>query len=281
MILQNGLKGIRNLETCPGTVGKRILLSVAIITLNEERKLSECLASVPFADEIVIVDSGSSDGTEVIARSFNADFSVRSFDNFSNQKNAALDRTGGEWVLFLDADERLTPELQEEIKSIITNPSPHFTYYLKRRNFLFGGRMRFGASLNDWQLRLVRRGHGQFHGLVHERVQSPNPPGRLRGELIHTTYQTTGEYFLKFNLFTSLDAENMWKQGKKPTLAHFLFKPTADFFYFYFFRLGILDGFRGFLYQCLAVKYLYVKYIKTLALYRQRGYAIDQLKDNK
>lgn len=250
---------------------REILLSVVLITYNEEEKLADCLRSVSFTDEIIIVDSGSTDRTREVAAEFNARFSVRNFDNFASQKNAAIEKASGRWVLLLDADERLSPELQSEIRSVLGDPNASDAYSMKRRNYLFGGRMRFGANLNDWQLRLLRRGQGHFSGLVHERVKSSTPPRRLKGELIHYSSQTLDEYFVKFPLFSSLDAKVMWAKGEKPALFHFLIKPPLSFLYFYVLRLGFLDGFRGLLYQTLATYYLYVKYRKVLGLYREKG----------
>lgn len=254
----------------------RLLLTAVLITYNEERKLEDCLRSVPFADEIVIVDSGSTDKTKDIAAAFKARFTVRAFDNFAGQKNAALENAAGEWVLLLDADERLTPELQAEVKAVIADPASLDAYYLKRQNYLFGGRMRFGASMNDWQLRLLRRGKGVFEGLVHERIKPAGGSGRLKGELLHYSYQTLEEYFVKFPLFSGLDAETMWKEGRKPNLLDFLVRPPGNFVYFYFYRLGFLDGFRGLQYQVLAIYYLYTKYLKVLRLYRERGNPPEQ-----
>lgn len=247
------------------------LLTAALITYNEEQKLADCLRSVPFADEIVIVDSGSTDKTKDIAVAFNARFILRPFDNFARQKNAALQNASGEWVLLLDADERLTPELQADVKAVIKDPRSLDAYYLRRQHYLFGGRMRFGASMNDWQLRLLRRGKGCFEGLVHERIKTDGATGRLKGELLHYSYQTLGEYFTKFPLFSGLDAEAMWREGKKPNLLHFLVRPPLSFVYFYFYRLGFLDGFRGLQYETLATYYLYTKFVKVLMLYRERG----------
>ena len=246
-------------------------LSLAIITLNEEKKLGDCLRSAAFVDEIIVVDSGSTDKTKEVAASFNARFVTRPFDNFARQKNTAIEHCAGEWILLLDADERLSPELAAEIQAVIADPRSLGAYYVRRRNFLFGGRMRYGANLNDWQLRLLKRGQGHFEGIVHERVKPDGEAGYLKGDLLHYSYQTLEEYFKKFPLFSDLDAESMWRQGKKPGLAHFLARPPLNFCYFYFYRLGFLDGFRGLLYEALAANYLYTKYRKVLKLYRERG----------
>ena len=120
---------------------------------------------------------------------------------------------------------------------------------MKRCNIAFGAKLRFGASLNDIQLRLVRKGGGQFEGLVHERVRVSGSVGKLQNELIHITYQTLEEYFLKFNLFSSLDAREVIALGRRISWLKVFIAPIAHFFYFYFFKFSFLDGKAGFVYQ--------------------------------
>lgn len=238
------------------------MLSVAVITYNEERRLADCLRSASFADEIVVLDSGSSDRTREIATEFNARVSVRKFDNFAAQKNAAIEMTRGDWVLLLDADERLSPELAEQVRGAFVGPDVLGAYYLNRRNILFGKKMRFGANANDWQLRLMRRDYGRFQGIVHERILPTGLVGRLSGELTHISYQTIREYFLKFPLFSSLDAEWTSKQQPPPGLYHLLLRPFLIFIYYYIFRLGFLDGRQGFVYHVLGAYYEFIRRAK-------------------
>lgn len=246
-------------------------LSLSVITLNEEGKLVDCLRSAPFADEIVVVDSGSIDRTREIAKESGAKVFVRPFSNFADQKNFSIEQTSGDWVLLLDADERLSPDLQSEIRALLALPDPLDGYYLRRHNYLFGGRMRFGANASDRQLRLIRRGKGRFEGIVHERIFLNGRAGHLKSPLLHFSYQTLGEYSAKFRLFCSLDAERMWREGKRPTVYHLWVKPLLHFVYFYIFKLGILDGCRGLLYQVLSTRYLYSKYWRARRLCRQKG----------
>ena len=247
-----------------------MLLSVVIITKNEEKKLGECLASVPFAGEIIVVDDFSTDATEEVAAHYGARFVHHVFENFAAQKNYALSLAQGDWCLQLDADERVTPELAASILETLARPDACDGYFLMRENFIFGGPMRHGANGRDWQLRLVRRGRGRFEGVVHERIVLASEPGRLQGVLRHYSYQTLHDYFLKFPLFTDLDAQKVFREGKKPGLAHLLIKPPLDFAYFYFFKLGFLDGLRGLLYQLLAAYYIFTKHRKARRLFAHR-----------
>ncbi len=223
--------------------------------------LADCLRSAAFAGEIIVVDSGSADRTREIADAHGARVSTRTFDNFANQKNAAIDLATRDWILLLDADERVTPELEASIRAVIADPASPDGFFVRRENHLFGGRLRFGANAHDEQLRLVRRSKGRFEGLVHERVRTAGAPGRLAGTLIHYSSQTVAEYREKLPLFSSLDAEQAWKRGERPTFFRSYLKAPAAFVYYYFFKLGFLDGFRGLTYQILATNYLFEKFL--------------------
>lgn len=243
---------------------KMIPLSAVIIAYNEERKLAECLKSVTFCGEVIVVDSNSTDQTREIARHAGAVVHTRSFDHFSNQKNYAMSLAKGEWVLSIDADERVTEELEAEIKNVIQSENHYVGYYVTRQNFMFGGRMKYGASLTDFQLRLIRKGKGEFSGLVHERIQAHGLVGTLRAPLIHMTYQTLDEYYAKFNHYSSLHAKELQRQHKKLSWFGALVKPVVHFVYFYFFKLGFLDGKRGLLYQLLSSHYVFVRDLKAM-----------------
>ncbi len=244
-----------------------ILLSVVLITRNEEKRLADCLASVPFADEFVIVDSFSTDATREVAEHYGARFFQHPLDNFSSQKNYAMAQARGEWLLLLDADERLSPELADEIQAMISGPQAVDGYFLQRENHYFGGPLRFGGNHRDWQLRLIRRDAGTFTGLVHERIQLKTEPGRLRGLLRHESCPTLQNYFEKLELYTDLESQMLHGQGKKPQVWELVLKPPAHFLYFYFLKLGFLDGRRGLLYQALSAYYLFVKYRKARSLF--------------
>jgi glycosyltransferase involved in cell wall biosynthesis len=254
-------------------VPRTVRLSLAVITRNEEKRLADCLRSVPFADEIVVVDSESTDRTRELAAELGAKVSVHPFADFASQKNLAIERAGGEWVLLLDADERLSAPLQQEIKEAVVRAGGPDGYFLRRHNHLFGGFMRFGANGDDWQLRLLRRGRGRFEGIVHERIALRGEAGRLKSPLLHYSSQSTGEYMAKFRQYSALEAERLWKEGKRPTPYQLWLKPMLEFVYFYFIKLGFLDGFRGLKYQALSTRYLYSKYRQADRLFRERARA--------
>ena len=174
-----------------------------------------------------------------------------------------------DWIFFIDADERVIKTLESEIKRAIETESRYDGFYIPRDNFMFGGRVRYGTNANDLQLRLIRKGRGKFQNLVHEHIELPGPAGMLKNHLVHETYQTLDDYFKKFNLFTSLDAEELLRRGKKPTVFDLYLKPILHFIYFYFFKLGFLDGKRGLLFQLLSAFYLYVKKAKAIEYFRR------------
>lgn len=243
-------------------------ISVAIITLNEEEKLPDCLKSLDFADEIVLVDSGSRDNTKTIAESFGAKVHYRTFDNFANQKNAAIELCEGEWIFLIDADERVTQKLAEEIKNAAASENEFVAYQITRLNHIFGGKIRHGASGSDQPVRLIKNGHARYQGLVHEQIKAEGPVGQIDAELEHITYQTLDEYYRKFNLFSTLDAQEMLrKKPKKPGIAIMLIRPWAEFFIYYIMKLGFLDGWRGFLYQVISSYYVFIKYAKAREIY--------------
>lgn len=245
-------------------------LSAVLITCNEEKKVGECLESIAFADEIVVVDSGSHDRTSEIVKSRGARFFTRILDDFASQRNFALQQAAGDWILFIDADERVSPQLREQIQAAVSGDEGLHGYTLHRINHIFGGPMRFGAHQSDRPMRLVRRGKGRWEGLVHERLVIEGPSGALNGELKHVTYQSLEEYFSKFNLFTTLDAREMIRSGQPlPARWKTLLRPAAEFVYYYFLRQGFRDGWRGFQYQVLSSLYIFVKHVKAHELRRE------------
>ena len=246
-----------------------LTLSIAIITNNEEANLARTLASARWADEIVIVDSGSTDDTAVIARECGAKFFVEEWKGFGAQKNSAIAKCSGDWVLALDADEEVSPALAEEIRTLLAGQPQHDAYFLPRRNFFLGRWMRHGGYYPDPKLRLFRRGSAQFEErAVHETIRPTGTPGRLRGDLLHHAYPTLDAYIEHMNRYSALGAAQAIARGKssRSLLAFFwnvLVVPIATFKYNYFLRLGFLDGREGFLQHLYHSVYVSWKYAKA------------------
>jgi len=247
-----------------------IPLSVVIITLNEEKRLANCLRSLPKGSEVVILDSGSTDRTEQIAREFDALFHVRTFTNHAEQKNAALNLATRAWILSIDADEVLSPELTNEIAKVCKSESPlHQAYAIKRKLVFMNKRLNYGKS-TDWPVRLFKRDSGRYQSEIHERfVLDFGSVGKISTTMDHFSYDNIEDYFERFNWYTTLVAANHVKSGKlKINMASHLFRPWFEFVNRYFLRGGFLDGYPGYTYALLSSFYTFVKYAKFRELTR-------------
>ncbi len=241
-------------------------VSVALIALNEGRRIARCLESVRWADEIVVVDGGSADDTAQVARRFTDRVFARPFTDFSEQKNFAADQTSGEWVLSLDADEEVTEKLKEEILATLSAASC-LGYRLRRRSLMFGRWMCFSGTQNDRPLRLFRRGMGRFERPIHETLSVDGPVGELKGTLNHYTYDSLGDYLRKLNSYTSREAAFLKSQGARAPGGPGLWaRWLAMFFRLYVTQQGFRDGFAGFLFSFLSGYYIFVKFQKLSEL---------------
>jgi glycosyltransferase involved in cell wall biosynthesis len=250
-------------------------LSVAIITFNEEANLARTLASVQFADEIVIVDSGSTDRTLEIAQSCDAKIISSSWKGFAAQKNTAIESCTGTWILSLDADEELTPELQTEIRALLRgNPSAD-AYLLRRRNLFLNRWIRYGGYYPDPKLRLFRRHAANFAPSarftdrpVHETIAFEGRLETLHADLVHHAYPTIESYIEHMDRYSTLGAQIIVSKGKTSrSIVSFFYNvfvvPAFTFLYNYIFRLGFLDGREGFLLHLYHSSYTSWKYAKA------------------
>ncbi|MBI4036887.1 glycosyltransferase family 2 protein [Candidatus Daviesbacteria bacterium] len=239
-------------------------LSVTIITLNEEKDLPRALDSVKgFTDEIVVVDSGSTDNTIEIAKQFGARVFHREFDNYGNQKNFATSKAAGEWIISLDADETITPELANEIKKAVK--SDQFdAYSIPRKNIILGKFIRY----TRWQpeldrhIWLWRRSKGRWEGDIHEEVVVNGKVGRLKSFKIHHQYENVAEFLEMMNRYSELDAKEKIAKGIGFNFFRLLIDPLYNFLVRYVWRLGILDGWRGFVLSYLMAMYHFVVWVK-------------------
>jgi glycosyltransferase involved in cell wall biosynthesis len=240
-------------------------LSVVVITLNEEDRIRDCLASVAWADEIVVVDAGSGDKTVTVAREFTDAVVIRSWEGFAAQKNFGIERATGDWILSLDADEQVEPALRAEIAAVLASPGVHAGFRIARRNIMWGRWIRHGGLYPDWQLRLFRRGHGRFvERAVHESVTVEGPVGRLTRALLHHSYRDVSDFLRRADRYATLAAED-WARGGRPfPRRRLLTAPLGRFLGMYVLRGGFLDGWRGFLLAVLYAYYVFVRSAKIL-----------------
>jgi glycosyltransferase involved in cell wall biosynthesis len=244
-------------------------LSVVIVTLNEAANLPRMLASVRFAQEIVIVDSGSTDATVEIAEKAGARLFEEPWKGFARQKNSAIAHATGDWVLSLDADEEVSPQLAREIEALLAGGPAFGAYRIPRLNHFLGRPLRHGGYWPDPKLRLFRRGMAQFEDRpVHETMQASCAIGELKGWLIHHCYPTLDEYIEHMNRYSSASAEMLTASGRTSRslpafLWNALLNPAATFVYNYIFRFGFLDGREGLLQHLNHSVYIHWKFVKA------------------
>jgi len=248
-------------------------LSVAIITKNEEANLARTLAIVQFADQIVVLDSGSTDRTVEIARAANAEVYQESWAGFAAAKNSAIAKCTGAWVLSLDADEELTQELQTEIRALLRSDPPVDAYFIRRRNLFLGRWIKHGGFYPDPKLRLFRRvgstASPQFEARpVHETIAFEGKTATLQHDLIHHAYPTLENYIEHMNRYSTLGSEVLVSKGKVSRswlafVCNVVLVPKLNFVWNYFFRLGFLDGREGLLLHLYQAAYTSWKYAKA------------------
>jgi len=236
-------------------------LSVTVIALNEEANIVPCLESVRFADEIVVVDSGSTDRTLELARNFTDRIFITAWRGFANTKNFALEQASGEWVFSLDADERVPEALRKEIIQVLQAGGPLAGYRVPRKNYVGGRWIRHLGWYPDYTLRLFRRGQGLFREReVHEEVEVAGPVGFLHTPLEHYSYQNLTEYAARQDRYARLAAAEMRKAGRRPVPGELLWRPALTFFKLFFLKLGFLEGLLGLKLALGSSRYNFLKY---------------------
>ena len=248
-------------------------LTVAMITLNEEKNLERTLKSVQdFADEIVIVDSGSTDKTEEIAKRFGAKFVYQKWLGYGPQKNKAIELSTSDWILNIDADEEISPELANKIKAIKEN-SRYKVYKINFMSVCFNKKIKHGGWSNTYRIRLFRKNAGSYNeNSVHEEFVTTHEIAKLHKYIYHHSYSDLADYFEKFNKYTTLGAIEYYKKGKKASLISIVLSPIYKFLRMYIVRLGFLDGLEGFLLATTSSLYTMVKYYKLREIYKNGSY---------
>ncbi len=243
-------------------------LTVITLTRDEERNIVECLESVAWADEIIVLDSGSTDRTVELARHFTPNVAVLPWRGYGAARNEALARSHSGWILWLDADERVTGELAGEIRAILDKDDTAVAgYEIARRAYFCGKWIRHGGWYPSRVVRLFRRDQARFSETrVHERLVTAGALSRTRHDIIHYTDPDLDHYFSKFNSYTSLAARDMFDAGRSFSVADLIFRPLFQFFKMYLVRLGFLDGIHGFVLCVASSAYVFTKYAKLWEL---------------
>lgn len=246
----------------------RAAVSVVLITRNAANVLEPCLESVAFADDIVVVDSASTDGTQEIAARLGARVVQKEWLGFGRQKQFAVEQAKNDWVLCLDADERVSEALAASIRAALPAPvSP--VYRMARRNRFMGRWLAHGEGYPDWSPRLFNRMEARWSDdLVHEKVLFAVTPGTLQGDLLHDSADDLTRYLERQNRYTTLAARQAFERGVSAGAAHLLLSPVVRFFKFYILRLGFLDGVPGLLHISIGCMNSYMKYAKLIELHK-------------
>jgi glycosyltransferase involved in cell wall biosynthesis len=241
-------------------------LSAVVITLNAGTQIEGCLASVSFAQEILVVDSGSTDNTLAIARRYGARIVEKEWLGFGLQKQFAVDSASHDWILSLDADEVVSEPLKLSILEALAAPKA-MAYEMARCNCFLGRWLRHGEGYPDWSIRLFRRSNARWSkDTVHEKVVADAKPSRLQGDLLHASAETIERYLEKQNRYTSLQAAQLLASGKKAGVTRLLLSPALRFIKFYFLRLGFLDGLPGLVHVSLGCMNSFNKYAKLVEI---------------
>ncbi len=247
-------------------------VSACIITFNEERNIRDCLESVAWADEIVVIDSGSTDATVAICKERTERVYVRDWPGHVAQKNRAIETASHDWVFCIDADERVTPLLRREIEETLGGEPVHQGYTVPRLTWYLGRWIRHGSWYPDRKLRLFRRSVGRFEGQdPHDRAEVPGSVGHFHGDLLHYSYRDLSHHLQQINKYTDTMAGIKARAGMGLSLLRMLTRPPAKFLKMYALRLGFLDGTPGFIAAAMGAVYEFMKYAKLWDLRREQA----------
>lgn len=241
-------------------------ISSIVITFNEEDNIKDCLESIKWSDEIIVIDSGSTDKTVEIARNYTDKIFIEKL-SYGSKRNIGIDNASCEWIFWLDADERVTDELKNEIQNVTQAPAPD-AYLINRKSYFINKFIKHCGWYPDYTLRLFRKSTGiKFdEKKVHEKAVYEGETVKLKSQLLHYTDMTFEHYLKKLNRYTTFSAQEMFEKSKKASIADIIFRPAFTFFKMYFLQLGILDGYMGLILCVLSSMHVFFKYSKLYYL---------------
>lgn len=248
-------------------------ISAVILTKNEEKNIKECLGSLKWTDEIIVIDDNSEDKTVEIARKMGAKIYSRVLsDDFSKQRNFGVEQATGDWILFIDADERISQGLAYEISNTLrfSDSNKHNGYYLKRLDSMFGKELKYGEVGNINLLRLAKKDSGKWEGKVHEEWKIEGEVGYLKNTILHYPHKTIREFLEEINFYTDLKAKELYAQGKHVHPASIIFYPLFKFFVNYFLKRGFKDGIEGLILAVLMSLHSFLVRAKQWLLWQKK-----------
>lgn len=249
------------------------MISAVVLTKNEEKNIVDCLETLTWCDEILVIDDNSQDRTVEIAQKMGASVFAHPLTNdFSTQRNFGLEQAKNNWVLFVDADERISPELAREIKYKISNIKNKDIngFYIKRKDVIWGKELKHGETGNIKLLRLARKDAGEWEGVVHEKWKIKGKTASLNNSLFHYPHQTITEFLQEINFYTTLRAKELYQKEVKVHWFDIILYPKAKFFYNYFIKAGFLDGLQGFIVAILMSFHSFLVRGKLWLLWKKR-----------
>lgn len=245
-------------------------ISALAITYNESAHIEAYIQQLSFADEIIIVDSFSTDRTVTLAKKYDITFIQREFDDFSSQKNFAIDQATHDWIVFFDLDEEIPKVLADEIVATVNSSNPEKAYHVKRDFHFMGKRMKYSGFQTDISVRLFHKNYCRYNGKpVHETIETTEKIGLLKHSVAHQTYKSFDNYNQKLSQYSRLQAEALYKKNVRPNAYHFFFRPLYRFLHQYFLRLGILDGKEGFILCYVHAFSVFRRYLQLWTMYRK------------
>lgn len=246
-------------------------ITALAITLNEESNIKRYVESLNFVDEIIFIDSYSTDSTVKLATELGVKVIQREFDDFSTQRNFAIDQAKNDWIVFFDLDEVVTPKLGNEIINTIAKPNTYSAYKVKRNFFFLGKHIKYGGWQSDKTIRVFNKQNCKYNGnLVHEGVKTTNANvGKLQESVNHYSYKNFDNYNQKLNLYSKLQAESLYAKKLKPNAYHFFIRPCYRFFWQYLYRMGFMDGKEGFILAYVHAFSVFKRYLQLWMKYRK------------
>lgn len=247
-------------------------ISAVVLTKNEEHNIIECLKSISFCDELIVIDDNSTDRTKKLAKNHGATVYKRALNsNFAEQRNFGLEKAKGKWVLFVDADERISPELASEITNFINDPTQHHRgAYLKRRDIFLGKKLKHGEAGNIKLLRLARRGAGEWKRRVHEYWDVTGSLYLLKNPILHQSHPSLHEFISDINSLSTLHALANKEEDKKTSIFKIIVWPVLKFLNNYVLKRGFMDGTHGFVYAMVMSFHSYLSWSKLWILQKNQ-----------
>ncbi len=245
-------------------------ITALAITLNEEHNVKRYVQSLSFADEIIFIDSNSTDATVALAKELGVTVIQRPFDDFSTQRNFAIQQANNDWIVFLDLDEHITPELEKEIIAVTTSPNECVAFYVQRNFYFSQKKIKFGGWQRDKVIRVFNKNNCSYNGnLFDETITTHGKIDILKNYANHYSYKNFDHYNNKLNLQSQLQAKSLYLKNKRPNLYHFFIRPFFSFWWQYTCRLGVLDGKEGFILAYLHSFSIFKRYLQLWMMYRK------------